>query len=606
MTFLMANIVLQVFSFLKKPAGRIIFLGLLCTSQLYAQPCTLTWYRDSDLDGFGTPATTVTTACGVMAPAGYTANSLDCNDALVNAKVWYPLETEVYNAVAIDPRIAIASDGTPFVIFIDYNLSRLTAAKYVNQHWSLAGTRGFTGILGDNNSISLALYSASATTTPYVSYTDQSEAVTVMSFNGTTWQQIGISFSSAVSNTDISINKTNGEPYVLFNNYNTLELFVRQFTGGIWVDVGTSLGTGVYSKMAVDATGVPYVAFSDIDNGGAITVKRYQSGAWTTVGTAGFSTADVESVQLVISASDIPYVAYFDYGDNKITVQKFSAGAWAPVGSNDVYLDYATAISLAVDHAETPYVAYVAGNAYSVKKLDQTDVWAPVSDPVTTAIGEKISVATGPDGMPYIAFGNFNNSDHISVMQIGAESCPLAVKLLYLKALAQETEIELSWATATEVNAAYFSVERSPDGKNFLPIGRVPAQLNSNKTTPYSFTDDLPLNGKNYYRLQSVDTDGSFEYSRVTIAQIERALPGQFTLYPNPNQGHTVWYTLDAEPVPGAYLQVINSLGEMVHRTEIVKQASKIVFETPLAKGCYILQYRAAGQKHMARLVVLE
>jgi hypothetical protein len=606
MTFLMANIVMQVFRFLKKTAGRIIFLGLLGTSQLYAQPCTSTWYRDSDLDGFGTSATTLTTACGAAAPAGYVANRLDCNDALANAKVWYPLETEVYNAVAIDPRISIASDGTPFVMFVDYNLSRLTVAKYVNQHWNLVGPRGFTGILGDNNSISLALYSASTTATPYVSYSNQSEAVTVMSFNGTTWQQTGTSFASAVSNTDISINKTNGEPYVVYNNYNTLELFVKRFTGGSWVDVGTSVGTGVYSKIAVDATGVPYVAFSDIDNGGLITVKRFQSGAWTTVGTAGFSTADVESVQLVISASNIPYVAYFDYGENKIAVQKFSAGAWAPVGSNDVYLDYATAISLAVDNTETLYVAYAAGNAYSVKTLDQTDVWAPVSDPVTTAIGEKISAATGPDGMPYIAFGNFNNSDHISVMQIGAESCPLAVKLLYLKALAQDTEIVLSWATATELNAAYFSIERSPDGKNFLPLSRVPAQLNSSKTTLYSFTDDRPLNGKNYYRLRSVDTDGSSEYSRVAVAEPERALPGQFTLYPNPNQGHTVWYTLEAEPVPGAYLQVINSLGEMVHRTAIVKQASKIVFETPLAKGCYILQYLSAGQKHMARLVVLE
>lgn len=49
-----------------------------------ATPVQAVFYQDSDGDGFGNPAVTVTGSCGSSAPSGYVADNTDCNDANVN------------------------------------------------------------------------------------------------------------------------------------------------------------------------------------------------------------------------------------------------------------------------------------------------------------------------------------------------------------------------------------------------------------------------------------------------------------------------------------------------------------------------------------------
>ena len=73
----------------------------------------------------------------------------------------------------------------------------------------------------------------------------------------------------------------------------------------------------------------------------------------------------------------------------------------------------------------------------------------------------------------------------------------------------------LNWNTALESNSNYFSVERSTDGRTFNTIGRVNAAGFSTTEIKYSFTDEAPADGKNYYRLVLVDKDATFEYSKI-------------------------------------------------------------------------------------------
>ncbi len=75
--------------------------------------------------------------------------------------------------------------------------------------------------------------------------------------------------------------------------------------------------------------------------------------------------------------------------------------------------------------------------------------------------------------------------------------------------------VEISWATSQEVNSNYFSIQRSSDAVNFNEIGKTKAKGFSSINTDYSFTDPESLNGTSYYRLEMVDKDGKFEYSKV-------------------------------------------------------------------------------------------
>ncbi len=87
----------------------------------------------------------------------------------------------------------------------------------------------------------------------------------------------------------------------------------------------------------------------------------------------------------------------------------------------------------------------------------------------------------------------------------------------------------IQWATAQEQNSRDFTVERSADGNGYTAIGSVAAAGNSNLPQTYSFTDNMPLAGKNYYRLKQSDLDGQFIYTGVRLLD--------FTA-----EGKLVWY----------------------------------------------------------------
>ena len=71
----------------------------------------------------------------------------------------------------------------------------------------------------------------------------------------------------------------------------------------------------------------------------------------------------------------------------------------------------------------------------------------------------------------------------------------------------------LEWKTGYEKNNDYFIIERSSDGINFESIGTIKGAGSSASLISYSFTDENPLPGINYYRLKQVDFNGQSENS---------------------------------------------------------------------------------------------
>lgn len=110
---------------------------------------------------------------------------------------------------------------------------------------------------------------------------------------------------------------------------------------------------------------------------------------------------------------------------------------------------------------------------------------------------------------------------------------PLPVALQPLKATNKNNSAVLNWATTTEVNNDYFEVQKSVDGVTFLVIGKVFSKGNSSVQVDYDFTDNLPLNGLNYYRLKQIDKDGKSTISNVV--KIDFPLKNTaFNVFPNP------------------------------------------------------------------------
>lgn len=110
-----------------------------------------------------------------------------------------------------------------------------------------------------------------------------------------------------------------------------------------------------------------------------------------------------------------------------------------------------------------------------------------------------------------VAAGGTNGLDNIVV----SAATSLPVTLEKFRAFTSDKGVELEFITASESNNDYFIIERSGDGLKFREIGQVEGKGDAYVRSLYTWTDQNPLPGKNYYRLAQVDLDGSISISRV-------------------------------------------------------------------------------------------
>lgn len=174
---------------------------------------------------------------------------------------------------------------------------------------------------------------------------------------------------------------------------------------------------------------------------------------------------------------------------------------------------------------------------------DFTTPGAGASSPVWVATPQTITISglTIPQGGTLnVRFTTDDVSgsgarDQIAVDDIDVVfSVLLPVTLESLTAEATAKAATVKWATSSESGSSHFEVERSTDGRNFFPVGRVESMGNYEGLTNYDFVDETVTSGVNYYRLRQVDFDGGFEYFGPVTVNVAGA---QLTAFPNPAAG---------------------------------------------------------------------
>ena len=111
---------------------------------------------------------------------------------------------------------------------------------------------------------------------------------------------------------------------------------------------------------------------------------------------------------------------------------------------------------------------------------------------------------------------------------------PLPVELVYFTGELDNSSVLLDWATASETNNDFFTIEKSADGLVFETLANVPGAGNSTRLLEYSFTDLNPYVGNNYYRIKQTDYDGTSSYSGVVLVQYLSEEVVQYKVFPNP------------------------------------------------------------------------
>ncbi len=158
----------------------------------------------------------------------------------------------------------------------------------------------------------------------------------------------------------------------------------------------------------------------------------------------------------------------------------------------------------------------------------------------------------------------------------------------------------IDWGTFVESNSSHFNITRlDPDGE-FEYLGRLEAAGTSADEHQYSFFDDNPQPGVNFYRLEQVDFNGSSYFSSVIQVSFDINDLGLIAVYPNPvSDGKTLNIKFRAGQEKSLELQIMDLQGRVVlQRSEdISSEITNLQVPTEmLPNGMYICRVVAGGQ----------
>lgn len=181
---------------------------------------------------------------------------------------------------------------------------------------------------------------------------------------------------------------------------------------------------------------------------------------------------------------------------------------------------------------------------------------------------------------------------------------PLPVTLVSFAATAApRRSVQLTWATASEQNNAYFEVQRSPDGQTFTSLAQVTGHYSTTQASSYSFTDTEPGAATTYYyRLRQVDLDGTSTYGPVRAVSLAAGSSlVQLAVAPNPATpaGLRVQVQYAGPAATPATLIVQTMLGQtLLTQPVTIRPGLNELTPTPtatLAPGAYWLNVRVGA-----------
>ncbi len=177
----------------------------------------------------------------------------------------------------------------------------------------------------------------------------------------------------------------------------------------------------------------------------------------------------------------------------------------------------------------------------------------------------------------------------------------LPIKLLSFNAsLNFAHKVDLKWAATQEMNTSYFAIERSNSDDHFVEIDSVSATNNGAFNTLYSATDNLPMNGINFYRLKIVGLDGSISYSALVMIRVNNAKAP--LLYPNPART-IVNIAQGTDPIK--YITFYDVTGKTLVRLYGVGISTNTQVATSnLMKGTYIVEITTAANIYRDKLLI--
>jgi len=168
---------------------------------------------------------------------------------------------------------------------------------------------------------------------------------------------------------------------------------------------------------------------------------------------------------------------------------------------------------------------------------------------------------------------------------------PLPIQLIDYSGTCTNNGVTLKWSSASESNSDHYTVEKSSDGINFVPLANIPAATNSNQVLNYTYVDVTP--GENptmYYRLSETDKNGAKEiFKTILVTGCHTDDNENGAIYSYGTEVNINLYSLSQQNITVTGYDIT---GRLILKDQVfVKEGSNhFKFSPNLAQGVYVFE----------------
>lgn len=226
----------------------------------------------------------------------------------------------------------------------------------------------------------------------------------------------------------------------------------------------------------------------------------------------------------------------------------------------------------------------------------QTDDVLIIENHVSTASTDQWVFSTKTPGSEFVAEYKVSSFSGGGGGGAAGGLLPLPVEMIYFNVTASSiSNVQLKWATASEVNNKGFELYRSIDGVHWDFLNFVEGNGTTSLVNSYNFLDKSPHWGMNYYKLVQLDYDGKSEAFDVVSINLNKSNTERPKIFPNPVEENLNVVDIEGEGY------IYDFSGNLVFQTTLSQELNLLDISALNSGVFHLIIIQTDGKKHVER-----
>lgn len=444
-------------------------------------------------------------------------------------------------------------------------------AKWDGSSWSAMGS-GMDGVVWAIAVSGSTVYAGGGFSTA-----GSVSANNIAKWNGSSWSAMG----SGTGATVFALGE-DGSTIYAGGVFTTPASHIAQWNGSSWSGMGSGMNDAVLAIVVTESAVYAGGSFTTAGGVSADKIATWDGASWS-----GMASGMNNSVFAIAVDGSTVYAAG-NFNTPTSNIAKWDGSTWSALGSGTNGIVYALAVSGSNLYAGG---GFTTAGGVSVSKIAK---WGDASwSALGTGMDIEVDALAGGDGFLY-AGGAFIMADGTTVNRIANGANALPVELINFSAKNMGSYNLLAWHTASETNNEGFEVQHSFDAQTWQVLRFINGKGSTNEPQVYSWIDEQPMPGPNYYRLRQVDFDGAEKFSPVVNVMIQETNT-KLQIQPNPVSQGLLSIRISGADNVEAILRLFDLSGRQVRQAILTDQESSLDTQG-LPSGIYLLEVKMSGE----------